>query len=77
MLALSRRDGENRGVEPSPIRYAKSADVNIAYQVTGEGPFDLVLVHGFFSLISKSTGSIPRPSALRRDAPRALAFWGR
>jgi pimeloyl-ACP methyl ester carboxylesterase len=32
-----------------PIRYAKSGDVNIAYQVTGDGPFDLVLVHGFFS----------------------------
>jgi pimeloyl-ACP methyl ester carboxylesterase len=33
----------------APIRYAKSGDVNIAYQVTGDGPFDLVLVHGFFS----------------------------
>jgi class 3 adenylate cyclase len=33
----------------SPIRYAKSGDVNIAYQVTGDGPFDLVLVPGFFS----------------------------
>ena len=32
-----------------PIRYARSGDVNIAYQVTGEGPFDLVLVPGFFS----------------------------
>jgi pimeloyl-ACP methyl ester carboxylesterase len=32
-----------------PIRYAKSGDVNVAYQVTGEGPIDLVLVHGFFS----------------------------
>ena len=32
-----------------PIRYARSGDVNIAYQVVGEGPFDLVLVHGFFS----------------------------
>jgi pimeloyl-ACP methyl ester carboxylesterase len=31
------------------IRYAKSGDVNIAYQVTGDGPLDLVLVHGFFS----------------------------
>ncbi len=30
----------------SPIRYARSGDVNIAYQVTGDGPFDLVLVHG-------------------------------
>jgi class 3 adenylate cyclase len=34
---------------PAPIRYARSGDVNIAYQVTGEGPFDLVLVPGFFS----------------------------
>jgi pimeloyl-ACP methyl ester carboxylesterase len=33
----------------SPIRYARSGDVNIAYQVTGDGPFDLVLIHGFFS----------------------------
>ena len=33
----------------APIRYARSGEVNIAYQVTGEGPFDLVLVKGFFS----------------------------
>ena len=33
----------------APIRYARSGDVNIAYQVTGDGPFDLVLVHGFVS----------------------------
>jgi class 3 adenylate cyclase len=33
----------------SPIRYARSGDVNIAYQVTGGGEFDLVLVAGFFS----------------------------
>ena len=33
----------------SPIRYARSGDVNVAYQVTGDGPFDLVLVPGFFS----------------------------
>lgn len=30
-------------------RYAKSGDVHIAYQVTGSGPFDLVLVAGFVS----------------------------
>jgi pimeloyl-ACP methyl ester carboxylesterase len=29
------------------IQYAKSGDVNIAYQVTGEGPFDLVFVPGY------------------------------
>jgi pimeloyl-ACP methyl ester carboxylesterase len=33
----------------APIRYARSGDVNIAYQLTGDGPFDLVLVPGFFS----------------------------
>jgi pimeloyl-ACP methyl ester carboxylesterase len=31
------------------VRYAKSAGVNIAYQVTGGGPLDLVLVAGFVS----------------------------
>jgi class 3 adenylate cyclase len=30
-------------------RYAKSGDVNIAYQVVGEGPLDLVLIPGFVS----------------------------
>ncbi len=29
------------------VQYAKSGDVNIAYQVTGEGPFDLVFVPGY------------------------------
>jgi pimeloyl-ACP methyl ester carboxylesterase len=28
-------------------RYARSGDVNIAYQVVGDGPLDLVLVHGW------------------------------
>jgi pimeloyl-ACP methyl ester carboxylesterase len=35
-----------RAVTPE-TRYAKSGDVNIAYQVVGEGPLDLVLVHGW------------------------------
>jgi pimeloyl-ACP methyl ester carboxylesterase len=30
-------------------RYAKSGDVHIAYQVVGEGPVDLVLIHGWIS----------------------------
>ena len=33
----------------APIEYARSGDVNVAYQVTGDGPFDLVLVSGFVS----------------------------
>src|SRR5918996_6343201 len=32
-------------------RYAKSGDANIAYQVVGDGPFDLVYVPGWISNI--------------------------
>ncbi len=32
-------------------RYARSGDINIAYQVVGEGPFDLVYVAGWVSNI--------------------------
>jgi class 3 adenylate cyclase len=31
------------------IRYARNGDVSLAYQVTGEGPLDLVFVSGFVS----------------------------
>jgi pimeloyl-ACP methyl ester carboxylesterase len=30
-------------------RYARSGDVNIAYTVVGDGPFDLVYIQGFVS----------------------------
>ena len=30
----------------SEVRYARSGDVNIAYRVAGEGPFDVVFVPG-------------------------------
>lgn len=33
----------------SGVRYARSGDVSIAYQVVGDGPVDLVLVPGFVS----------------------------
>jgi class 3 adenylate cyclase len=33
-------------MEAPEVRYAKSGDVNIAYAVVGEGPFDLVFVVG-------------------------------
>ena len=29
--------------------YAKSGDVHIAYQINGDGPFDMVLTPGTFS----------------------------
>jgi class 3 adenylate cyclase/tetratricopeptide (TPR) repeat protein len=37
----------------SPIRYTKSGGLSIAYQVTGGGPLDLVLVPGFVSHLEK------------------------
>src|SRR5690242_19932392 len=33
-------------MEAPEVRYAKSGDVNIAYSVVGDGPFDLVFVVG-------------------------------
>ena len=38
---------------PPQTRYAKSGDVNIAYQVIGEGPIDLVFVMGWVSNIDE------------------------
>ena len=32
-----------------PVQYARSGDVNIAYQVCGDGPLDLVFVMGWVS----------------------------
>jgi pimeloyl-ACP methyl ester carboxylesterase len=42
-------------------RYAKSGDVHIAYQVTGNGPLDLVMVPGFVSHVELPWGN-PRPT---------------
>ena len=36
-------------MKPPETRYAKSGDVHVAYQVSGSGPRDLVLVPGFVS----------------------------
>jgi hypothetical protein len=34
-------------VETPDVRYAQSGDVNIAYSVVGEGPFDVVFIAGW------------------------------
>jgi len=36
-------------VTPGPVQYARSGDVNIAYQLCGNGPVDLVFVMGWVS----------------------------
>jgi len=40
---------EPAAVVPGPVQYARSGDVNIAYQVCGSGPVDLVFVMGWVS----------------------------
>src|SRR3954449_5995566 len=40
---------EVRGLIRPETRYARSADVHIAYQVVGNGPIDIVFVQGFIS----------------------------
>lgn len=47
-------------------RYAKSGDVHIAYQVTGSGPIDLVLVPGFMSHLDADWDSPVRARLLQR-----------
>jgi pimeloyl-ACP methyl ester carboxylesterase len=47
-------------------RYAKSGGVNIAYQVTGTGPLDMILVTGFVSHLEAD-----------RDEPRSAHFLER
>jgi class 3 adenylate cyclase len=44
-------DGDMASSAFPETRYAKSGDVNIAYQVVGEGPLDLVYVPGWISNI--------------------------
>src|SRR3989337_1162042 len=47
-----------RAAMPPQTRYAKSGDVHIAYQVGGDGPFDLVWVPGWVSHV-EFTWEIP------------------
>ena len=46
-------------------RYARSGDVHIAYQVVGDGPFDLVFVPGFVSNVEAVWTSPPRARFLQ------------
>ena len=40
---------ETTDVERPQTRYARSGEVNVAYQVIGDGPFDLIFAPGFVS----------------------------
>ncbi len=55
---------------PPEAQYAKSGDVNIAYQVVGDGPIDLVLVHGWVQSFDPSW----EIEAIRRFYLRLASF---
>jgi len=45
-------------------RYAKSRELNIAYQVVGDGPFDLVYVPGWIFLVTSTVRDLTSGSGL-------------
>jgi pimeloyl-ACP methyl ester carboxylesterase len=53
------------------VRYARSGDVNIAYEISGEGPLDLVLVSGFISHLEKDWEEPRHAHFLERLGSRA------
>lgn len=58
--------GTGQGPDRPRVSYARSGTVNIAYQVVGDGPVDLVFVPGFFSNLE-----------LNWDEPHLAAFLRR
>lgn len=53
-VALSQSKGRERSVESkkrkrSPVRYVSNGGIHIAYQIIGDGPVDLLFIHGFLS----------------------------
>jgi pimeloyl-ACP methyl ester carboxylesterase len=50
---------------PPQTKYAKSGEINIAYQVLGDGPFDVVWVPGSFSHVELNW-TIPNRAAFNR-----------
>ncbi len=57
-------------------RYARSGDAHIAYQVTGDGPFDLVWIPGYFQNVELSWENRNRAEATLRvsELARVLRF---
>ena len=63
-------------MEPPETRYAKSGDVNIAHQVVGDGPIDIVLVDNWFSHVEAMWDVPPLARLVERLArfARVLVF---
>lgn len=43
------RSAASQKVKKSPVRYVANGAVHIAYQIIGDGPVDLLFIHGFIS----------------------------
>jgi pimeloyl-ACP methyl ester carboxylesterase len=65
--------------DPAIIRYARNADVGLAYQVLGNGPIDLVLVTGWLTHLETGWQWPPLARFLRTLAAlgRLIVFDGR
>src|SRR5919201_88134 len=63
---------ETTGVVPAETRNAKSGDVSIAYQVVGDGPFDVVFVPSLSHI--ELMWSMPNHQG---EIPRRLASFAR
>jgi hypothetical protein len=71
---VSRLDGDwMRGklgrVQVPETRYTRSGDVNIAYQVAGGGPVDLLWIPGFAQHVSSHGKSLVAAPGWRRSQP--------
>jgi len=53
-------------VARSPIRYAHSGDLSVAFQVIGDGPINLIIVPGFISNLEMIVDSLPFGPLLER-----------
>ena len=75
-LALAMQSKETGAVQPPQTQYAKSGDVHIAYQVTGDGPHELVVVAGFVSHVELAWEFPPLARAINRLASfaRVITF---
>lgn len=49
LLKGRERSVESNKVKRSPVRYVSNGGIHIAYQIIGEGPVDLLFIHGFLS----------------------------
>src|SRR5438067_1334228 len=75
-LALAMQRKRTGAVQPPQTQYAKSGDVHIAYQVTGDGPHELVVVAGFVSHVELAWEFPPLARAINRLASfaRVITF---